>query len=308
LIVGSGPAGYTAAIYAARAGLKPLVVASSVEVGGNLVNTTEIENFPGFPNGIAGPDLMDNMRAQAERLGAELVYDDAVEITADQTIKQVRGGSGAIWQAPTLILATGQAYRRLGLDDERRLTGRGVSYCATCDGAFFKGKPVAIVGGGDSAVGEATYLAHLASQVTVIHRRDTLRAARSVVDSAMAEPNLDFVWNSQVTGILGEQFVTGLEVTNLLNGQRDQLKVDAVFVAIGHTPRSDLVKDQLALDEHGYIKVDSPSTRTSVAGVFACGDVVDPTYRQAITAAASGAKAALDAAAYLEQSARELLP
>jgi thioredoxin reductase (NADPH) len=300
IVIGSGPAGYTAAIYAARAGLAPLILASSVEVGGNLVNTTEVENFPGFPGGILGPDLMEKMREQAESFGATMVYDDAVALDVTGPIKQVTTGGGDVLTSTALIIATGSNYRRLGLADEARLIGHGVSYCATCDAAFFRGKRVMVVGGGDSAVGEATFLARFADQVTVVHRRDKLRASHAVVQRALAEPKVRYAWNSVITAIQGETVVTGVEVTDTITGETRQDAVDGIFVAIGHTPRSQMVEGQVELDAGGYIVVEGATSRTSVPGVFACGDVVDHTYRQAIVAAGSGAKAALDAQDYLD--------
>jgi thioredoxin reductase (NADPH) len=300
LIVGSGPAGHTAAIYAARAGLEPVVVAGSVTAGGALVNTTDVENFPGFPEGIAGPDLMEAMTAQARKFGAQVLYDDAVEFDLAGPIKQVVTGAGAALAAPAVILATGSAYRSLGLEEERRLTGRGVSYCATCDAAFFREKEVLVIGGGDSALEEATFLARFASRVTVVHRRGELRASKVMVERAMAEPKIGFEWHATVAEILGQGSVTGARLADTRDGAARELEADGIFVAIGHTPRTELLAGQVELDRQGYIVVDHPSSRTSVAGVFAAGDAVDHTYRQAITAAASGCKAALDAQDYLE--------
>ncbi|MCL2787212.1 MAG: thioredoxin-disulfide reductase [Micrococcales bacterium] len=300
VIVGSGPAGYTAAIYAARAGLEPVVIASSVEIGGPLTTTTEIENYPGFPDGIYGPELMERMRAQVERLGAVIVPDDAIRVATAGDIKEVETSDGTVHRARALILATGSAYRTLGLECEKQLVGRGVSYCATCDGAFYRGRPIVVVGGGDSAVGEATFLARFASSVVIIHRRDQLRAAHRVAARAFEEPKISFAWNSVVTDILGAERVAGVELTDTLTGARRELAADGVFVAIGHTPRSELVQGQLNLDPEGHILVEPGRSHTSVPGVFACGDVVDAIYRQAITAAGSGARAALDALGYLE--------
>ncbi len=299
VILGSGPAGYTAAIYAARAGFQPLVIAGALDAGGALMTTTEVENFPGFPEGIQGPDLMENMKKQAERFGAQLIFDDATEVDLSGEYPLIRLYNSVV-AAKALIIATGSQYRHLGIPSEEKLSGRGVSYCATCDGFFFRNKPIAVIGGGDSAMEEALFLSRFASKVTVVHRRDELRASKVMVERAMANDKIEFVWDSVVSEVLGEETVTGLQLENLKTGDLSVLPVDGVFVAIGHTPRSKLFEGQIGLDDKGYIRVDEPSTRTSKTGVFACGDVVDHTYRQAISAAGSGCKAALDAQDYLE--------
>ena len=299
IIIGSGPAGYTAAIYAARANLEPLVFEGALDSGGALMNTTDVENFPGFPEGIQGPDLMLQMRAQAERFGAEIITDDveAVELTSD--VKVVKDSDGTEYRARAVILAMGSGYRRLGLPDEDRLSGRGVSWCATCDGAFFRDKPIAVIGGGDSAMEEATFLSRFGSKVTVVHRRDELRASHIMAERAMNDPKIEFAWNSQVTGIKGENSVEALILTDTVTGETRELEVSGVFVAIGHDPRSALVQGQVELDAEGYVLVDGATSITNVPGVFACGDLVDHRYRQAITAAGSGCKAALDAEKFL---------
>jgi thioredoxin reductase (NADPH) len=299
IIIGSGPAGYTAAIYAARAELKPLVIASSVEAGGELTKTTEVENFPGFPEGVMGPDLMVKMQQQAERFGAEVVYDDvvAVELTGD--VKRVVLGSGETHKGRSVIVATGSAYRRLGLDDEERLSGHGVSWCATCDGFFFRQKHIAVVGGGDSAMEEATFLTRFADKVTVIHRKDTLRASKIMQERAFANNKIEFAWNQEVVGISGTDAVTGVTLRNTVDGTESQLALDGLFIAIGNDPRVHLFHGQLELTAAGTIAVDGRSSKTNLPGVFAAGDVIDPTYRQAVTAAASGTVAALDAEHYL---------
>ncbi|HEV6952198.1 MAG TPA: thioredoxin-disulfide reductase [Promicromonospora sp.] len=300
VIVGSGPAGYTAAIYAARAGFAPVVVAGSVTAGGALMNTTEVENFPGFPSGIQGPDLMEAMREQAEKFGAQVVWDDAEQVELTGDVKTIVTGGGDTYRARTVILSTGSAYRELGLPDEKRLSGRGVSWCATCDGFFFRDQEIAVVGGGDSAMEEATFLTRFASKVTVVHRRDALRASKIMAERAVADPKIEFAWNSEVAGISGDDKVAGVSLRDTVTGEVRELDATGLFVAIGHEPRTDLVKGQVDLDENGYILVEGRSTRTNLPGVFACGDAVDHTYRQAITAAGSGCSAALDAQAYLD--------
>ncbi|ROS75534.1 thioredoxin-disulfide reductase [Cellulomonas sp. PhB143] len=299
VIIGSGPSGYTAAVYAARAGLAPLVLAGSVTAGGALMNTTEVENFPGFPEGIMGPDLMENMRAQAERFGALVEYDDAETVFLDGPVKSVTTVNGETYRARAVILSTGSAYRELGLEDEKRLSGRGVSWCATCDGFFFRDQHIVVVGGGDSAVEEATFLTRFASKVTMVHRRDELRASKIMADRAFADPKIEFAWNSEVVGIAGDTKVTGLTLRDTVTGETRALDATGLFVAIGHEPRTDLVKGQVDLNPEGYIEVEHPTTRTGVPGVFAAGDAVDHLYRQAITAAGTGCSAALDAQAYL---------
>ena len=299
IIVGSGPAGYTAAIYAARAGLSPLVVAGSVTAGGALMNTTEVENFPGFPEGVNGPDLMEGLQAQAERFGAEVLWDDAAELRLTEAVKTVVLADGTELKARSIVLATGSAYRELGIEDEKRLSGRGVSWCATCDGFFFREQEIAVVGGGDSAMEEATFLTRFASKVYLVHRRDELRASKIMVDRAVADPKIEFVWNSEVVGIDGTDKVTGLTLRDTVLGTERPLGVTGLFVAIGHVPRSELLTGQVDLDDEGYVLVEGRSQRTNLPGVFACGDLVDHTYRQAITAAGTGCAAALDAQHYL---------
>ncbi|MFZ0157704.1 MAG: thioredoxin-disulfide reductase [Kineosporiaceae bacterium] len=304
IIIGSGPAGYTAAIYAARADLRPLVFEGSVTAGGALMNTTEVENFPGFPTGIQGPELMDGLRQQAERFGAELVANDVVAVRLTGAVKEVDvpadSGVGVVThRARAVILAMGSAYRELGLENEKRLSGRGVSWCATCDGFFFRDQHIAVVGGGDSAVEEATFLSRFAASVTMIHRRDQLRASKIMQARAFADRKLRFMWNTEVLDVLGSEKLRGLRVRDVVTGQEQELELTGLFVAIGHDPRVELVRGQVALDGAGYIAVDGRSTRTTLDGVFACGDVVDHTYRQAITAAGSGCAAALDAERYL---------
>ena len=298
IVIGSGPAGYTAALYAARAELRPLVFEGSVTAGGALMQTTEVENFPGFPDGVMGPELMDAMRKQAERFGAELVSDDvvAVELTADP--KVVRTDSET-YRARAVIIATGSRYKELGVPGEKELGGHGVSWCATCDGFFFRDKDIAVIGGGDSAMEEATFLTRFARTVTIIHRRDALRASKIMQDRAFASPKITFVWDSEVAEVLGPDKVTGLRIRSTRDGTEQELAVTGVFVAIGHDPRSDLFAGQLATDPDGYLLVDQPSTRTAIAGVFAAGDVVDRTYRQAVTAAGTGCAAAIDAERWL---------
>ena len=299
VIVGSGPAGYTAAIYAARAELKPLIYEGSVTAGGALMNTTEVENFPGFTDGVMGPDLMDSMRKQAKRFGAELITDDIVEMDLAGDIKTLKDGSGNTIKAKAVILAMGSAYKEIGLENEKRLSGRGVSWCATCDGFFFRDQEIAVVGGGDSAMEEANFLTKFASKVVLIHRRDSLRASKIMAERAQNNPKIEFLWNTEVTDVLGEQKVSGLKLRNTVDGSESQRDFTGLFVAIGHDPRSELVKGKVDLDAEGYVKVEGRSTRTNVSGVFACGDLVDHTYRQAITAAGSGCQAALDAERFL---------
>jgi thioredoxin reductase (NADPH) len=299
IIIGSGPAGYTAAVYAARANLTPLVLEGSVTFGGALMNTTEVENYPGFRDGIMGPDLMEQMRAQAERFGAQLVTDDAVEVDLRSDPKRVVTGGGETQLARAVILATGSAYRELGLPNEKRLSGHGVSWCATCDGFFFRDQDIAVVGGGDSAVEEATFLTRFARSVTIIHRRDAMRASKVMQDRAFANEKIRFRWNSAVVEILGDDKVSGIVVEDTQTGEREQLDMGGLFVAIGHDPRVELVRDQVDLVPQGYIAVEGRSSRTSLPGVFACGDVVDHEYMQAVTAAGSGCVAALDAERYL---------
>ena len=299
VIVGSGPAGYTAAIYAARAQLSPILYEGSVTAGGALMNTTDVENFPGFPDGVMGPDLMDSLRKQAERFGTKLVTDDIVSMDLSGEIKTLEDGSGNKLQAKAVILATGSAYKEIGLTNEKRLSGRGVSWCATCDGFFFREKVIAVVGGGDSAMEEANFLTRFASKVFVIHRRDSLRASKIMVERANANPKIEFIWNTEVIDVLGEDKVSGLKLRNLVSGEESEKDFDGLFVAIGHLPRSELLVNQIDLDGEGYVKVDGRSTRTNQKGVFACGDLVDHTYRQAITAAGSGCQAALDAERFL---------
>ena len=299
VIVGSGPAGYTAAIYAARAQLEPVMYEGSVTAGGALMNTTEVENFPGFTDGIMGPDLMDSMRKQAARFGTKLITDDIVEMDLEGPVKTLKDGSGNTLKAKSVILAMGSAYREIGLENEKRLSGRGVSWCATCDGFFFRDQEIAVVGGGDSAVEEATFLTKFASKVTLIHRRDSLRASKIMADRAKDNPKIEFLWNTEVTDVLGEAKMEALQLKNTLTGAITKRDFGALFVAIGHIPRSELITTQVALDAEGYVKVEGRSTKTNIEGVFACGDLVDHTYRQAITAAGSGCQAALDAEKFL---------
>ena len=299
IIVGSGPAGYTAAIYAARAGLAPLVIAGSVTAGGALMNTTEVENFPGFPDGIQGPELMENLQKQAEKFGAEILWDDVVKMDLTGDVKTVELGSGDVFRAVAVILSTGSAYRELGLPDEKRLSGRGVSWCATCDGFFFRDQDILVVGGGDSAVEEATFLTRFGKSVTIVHRRDDLRASKIMADRAKANPKISFAWNSEVVAIHGTDKVTGVTLRDTVTGAEREVGAAGVFVAIGHVPRSELVVGQVDVDENGYIQVVGRTTATNLPGVFACGDVVDHTYRQAITAAGTGCSAAIDAQNYL---------
>jgi len=299
VIVGSGPAGYTAAIYAARAQLSPLIYEGSVTAGGALMNTTEVENFPGFAEGIMGPDLMDAMRKQALRFEAELITDDIVEMDLTSSVKVLIDGTGRKIEAKAVILAMGSAYREIGLTNEKRLSGRGVSWCATCDGFFFRNQNIAVVGGGDSAMEEANFLTKFADKVTLVHRRDSLKASKIMAERALANPKIEFLWNSEVVDVLGEDKVNGLSIRNTVSGELSVLDVTGLFVAIGHDPRSELVKGQVTLDGEGYVQVGNGSTQTNLAGVFACGDLVDHTYRQAITAAGSGCAAALDAERFL---------
>jgi len=299
VIVGSGPAGYTAAIYAARADLKPIIYEGSVTAGGALMNTTEVENFPGFTDGVMGPDLMDSMRKQAKRFGAELITDDIVEMDLVSDIKTLKDGSGNTIQAKAVILAMGSAYKEIGLENEKRLSGRGVSWCATCDGFFFRDQEIAVVGGGDSAMEEANFLTKFASKVVLIHRRDSLRASKIMAERSQSNPKIEFLWNTEVTDVLGDQKVTGLKLRNTVDGSESERAFTGLFVAIGHDPRSELVRGKVDLDAEGYVTVEGRSTRTSLKGVFACGDLVDHTYRQAITAAGSGCQAALDAERFL---------
>ena len=299
VIVGSGPAGYTAGVYAARAQLDPVLYEGSVTAGGALMNTTEVENFPGFKDGIMGPDLMDQMRKQASRFGAQLVTDDIIEMKLDSDVKVLKDGSGNTIKARAVILAMGSAYKEIGLKNEKRLSGRGVSWCATCDGFFFKEQVIAVVGGGDSAMEEANFLTKFAKKVVLIHRRDQLRASKIMAERAKANPKIEFLLNTEVTDVLGEDKVTGLKLRNVLTGEESSSDFTGLFVAIGHLPRSELVVGQVKTNSEGYVLVDSGSTRTNLPGVFASGDLVDFTYRQAITAAGSGCQAALDAERFL---------
>ena len=294
IIIGSGPAGYTAAIYTARAGLKPLLIAGEVTAGGALMNTTEVENFPGFPQGIQGPDLMANMLSQVERFGCEIIYEDALEVSLEGAEKTVVTSEGH-YSARRVILAMGSEYRKLNVPGEAELSGRGVSYCATCDGFFFKDQHLAVVGGGDSAMEEALFLTNFAKKVTVIHRRDQLRASKIMSERAQANPKIEFAWNSEVEKINGDSKVESITLKSTVDGATSNLDATAVFVAIGHNPRSQILKGQVKLDSAGYVIVAEPGTATNLKGVFACGDLVDHTYRQAITAAGSGCRAALDA-------------
>ena len=299
IIIGSGPSGYTAAIYTARAQLSPLVLEGAVTAGGALMNTTEVENFPGFKDGIMGPALMEEMRAQAVRFGAEIITDDAVEVRLDGDVKYVRDGSGREYHARSIILAMGSGYRELNLPNEKRLSGHGVSWCATCDDFFFRDQDIAVVGGGDSAVEEATFLTRFAKSVTLIHRRDELRASKIMVERAMNDPKISFAWNSEVVDVLGDAKVSGVILKDTITGETRELPVTGLFIAIGHDPRSELVKGQVEVDDAGYVVVQAPSTRTNVEGVFAAGDLVDHIYRQAITAAGTGCASALDAERFL---------
>ena len=299
IVVGSGPAGYTAAIYTARANLKPLIFAGSVTAGGELMNTTEVENFPGFPEGVQGPELMDKLEQQASKFGAQIEFEDVESLDLEGEIKRVVLTNGEEHLARAVIIATGSAYRELGLPNEKRLSGHGVSWCATCDGFFFKEQDIAVIGGGDSAMEEALFLTKFARSVTVVHRRDSLRASKIMADRALSHPKISFAWNSAVDDVVGEDKVTGLTLRSTIDGSESHLAVTGVFVAIGNDPRTELVKNVLQLTPEGTIAVEGRTSRTSVPGVFAAGDVVDPTYRQAITAAGSGCVAAIDVEHYL---------
>lgn len=305
IIIGSGPAGYTAAIYAARANLQPLLIASSVEPGGELMKTTEVENYPGFPEGIQGPELMEKMQAQAERFGTEVLFDDVVSLELDGEVKTVAVGNGDVHEARTVIFATGSAYRKIGIADEERLSGQGVSWCATCDGFFFRQKTIAVVGGGDSAMEEATFLTRFADKVYLIHRGDRLRASKVMQDRAAADPKIEFLFNKRVEHIYGDTLVTGVGLVDTVDGTETTLDLSGLFIAIGADPRTHLVHGQLELTPHGTIAVDGRSSRTNLPGVFAAGDVIDPSYRQAVTAAGSGTVAALDAEHYLAATQAE---
>ena len=299
IIIGSGPAGYTAAIYAARADLAPLVFEGSVTAGGALMNTTDVENFPGFPDGIMGPALMDDLRKQAEKFGAELVPDDVTDVDLTGDVKTVLDSAGNAHRARTVILAMGSGYRKLGVEAEDRLSGHGVSWCATCDGFFFRDQHIAVVGGGDSAVEEATFLTRFAAKVTLVHRRDALRASKIMAARALSNDKIEFAWNSAVDSLLGDTSLEGVVLRDVASGETRTLPVTGLFIAIGHDPRSELVRGQVELDDEGYVLVDGRTTKTNLPGVFACGDLVDHTYRQAVTAAGSGCAAALDAERYL---------
>lgn len=299
IIIGSGPAGYTAGIYAARAGLNPLLIASSVEAGGELMKTTEVENYPGFPTGLQGPELMEAFRAQAERFGTEVLLEDVIEVDLTGDVKIVKIGAGQTFEAKTVILATGAAYRELGLPREKELSGHGVSWCATCDGFFFREKTIAVIGGGDSAMEEATFLTRFASKVFLIHRRDSFKASKIMQERALANPKIEVIWNTEVTELLGEPKLSGIMTRNTVDGTTAQLDLDGLFIAVGNDPRTWLVEKQVKLTAEKFIEVEGRSSKTSLPGVFACGDVIDPTYRQAITAAGSGCVAALDAEHYL---------
>jgi len=299
IIIGSGPAGYTAAIYSARANLRPLLFEGAVTAGGALMNTTEVENFPGFENGIMGPELMIAMRAQAERFGAQIEREDVTAVDLTGPVKLVTDAEGTVHRARTVVLAMGSAYRELGLPDEKRLSGHGVSWCATCVGAFFRDQDIAVVGGGDSAMEEATFLSRFAGTVTVIHRSGELRASRIMADRAAADPKITFRWNSEVVALHGDPKLQSVSVRDTVTGETAELPVTGLFIAIGHDPRNELVQGQVHTDGEGYVMVDAPGTTTNLAGVFACGDLVDHTYRQAVTAAGTGCAAALDAERYL---------
>jgi len=299
VIVGSGPAGYTAAIYAARAQLKPIIYEGSVTAGGALMNTTEVENFPGFATGVMGPELMESMRKQVERFDAKIITDDIVSMKLNGDVKELTDGSGNTVKAKSVILAMGSAYKEIGLPNEKRLSGRGVSWCATCDGFFFREQVIAVVGGGDSAMEEANFLTRFASKVVLIHRRDSFRASKIMIERAQANPKIEFLFNHEVIDVLGEDKVVGLKLKNTVSGEESIKDFTGLFVAIGHLPRSELVVGQVELNSDGYVQVEGRSTKTKLAGVFACGDLVDFTYRQAVTAAGSGCQAALDAERYL---------
>jgi thioredoxin reductase (NADPH) len=308
IIIGSGPAGYTAAIYAARGDLKPLLIEGAVTAGGALMNTTDVENFPGFPDGILGPDLMDNLRKQAERFGTDFITDDVTEVDLTASPKIVKV-DGEIYRAKSVIIATGSKYRELGLPKEQKLSGRGVSWCATCDGFFFRDQDIAVIGGGDSAMEEAIFLTRFARSVTVVHRRDSLRASKIMQDRAFANEKIKFAWNSGVVDILGDDRLTGIRLRDIQTGEERTLEITGLFIAIGHEPRSELFTGVLDTDDEGYLLVESPTTKTKISGVFACGDVVDHTYRQAITASGSGCAAAIDAERWLQdQELAELTP
>jgi thioredoxin reductase (NADPH) len=304
IIIGSGPAGYTAAIYSARAKLQPLVLAGSVTAGGALMQTTDVENFPGFPDGIMGPDLMEELRKQAERFGAEVLYDDAVSVDLTASPKVVKTESET-YLAKSVIIATGSKYKELGVPGEKELSGHGVSWCATCDGFFFREHDIAVIGGGDSALEEALFLTRFGKSVTIVHRRDTLRASKIMQERAFANPKIKFQWDSDVVSMEGEGKISGLRVRNIHTGEETVLPVGGVFIAIGHLPRSELFGGQLAITSDGYLEVEGRSTRTAIEGVFACGDVVDHVYRQAITAAGSGCSAAIDAERWLAEHEQE---
>ncbi len=299
VIVGSGPAGYTAAIYAARAQLKPIIYEGSVTAGGALMNTTEVENFPGFADGVMGPELMESMRKQVERFDAKIITDDIVEMKLTGDVKELTDGSGNTVKAKAVILAMGSAYKEIGLKNEKRLSGRGVSWCATCDGFFFRDQVIAVVGGGDSAMEEANFLTKFASKVVLVHRRDSFRASKIMIERASNNPKIEFLFNHEVVDVLGEDKVTGLKLKNTVTGEESSKDFTGLFVAIGHLPRSELVAKQVELNSEGYVQVEGRSTKTKIPGVFACGDLVDFTYRQAITAAGSGCQAALDAERFL---------
>ncbi|MDR9444260.1 MAG: thioredoxin-disulfide reductase [Microbacteriaceae bacterium] len=299
VIIGSGPAGYTAAIYAARAELKPLLIASSVEPGGELMKTTEVENYPGFPTGTMGPDLMTDFQAQAERFGTEIMFDDVVDVELKGDTKVIKTGGGETIEAKTVIISTGAAYRELGLPKEKELSGHGVSWCATCDGFFFREKTIAVVGGGDSAMEEANFLTKFADKVYVVHRRDSLKASKTMQQRSFDNPKIEFIWNSEIAELHGEGKLEGVTLNDTVTGEKKDLEIQGLFIAVGSDPRTGLFEEQLELDKEKFIKVDGRTSRTTLPGVFAAGDVIDPTYRQAITAAGSGCVAALDAEHYL---------